>query len=122
MKKRNILVKFVWKAKNNYKNLKKSVSNEKTKEINNSFNKQLLNSIHHQFERIKIKFPIGNPIPKKLIPKELKKFGITTLYHSKLTQGWRMLYSIFRGDKKNEVMCVVVFIGDHKAYNKLMGY
>jgi len=122
MKKKDIKVKFIWKAKPIYEGLRKSISSEDKQGIKNSFKRQLLNSIHHQLKKIELRFPIGKKVSKNLIPKKLKRFGLKTLYYSKLTQGWRMLYSMIRGNKKNEVICIVAIISNHKEYDKLMNY
>lgn len=121
--KKTVLFIFLDKAKPAFDSLKECVKKEEKNGIKNSFSRQLLNSILHQTEKIKVKLPQGTPIKKYLIPRFLKeKYGINNLYHCSLTHGWRMLYSLLRGKTNTEVICVIFIIDNHKGYNKLMGY
>ena len=65
----------------------------------------------------------GNPISKKLIPKEYKiKYGVTNLFRIELPNFWRMLYTLTEGETKIEIIAFVLDIIDHKEYNKKFGY
>jgi hypothetical protein len=98
------------------------ISGEQIKQgKNNSFETQLLNSIKQKSNILRENPFYGNPISKKLIPKELiKKYKIGNLWRIELTNFWRMLYTI-KGDEI-EVICFILEICDHKKYNKLFGY
>ena len=121
--KKLIVVSFIDKAKDFYSNLVKSVADEERFGVKNSFNMQLLRSIFHQIDKIKIKFPRGDPVPKHLIPNKFKKeYNLLNLFHCELTQGWRMLYSFAKGKDNTEVLCIISIISSHKEYEKIMGY
>lgn len=64
----------------------------------------------------------GQQIPAKQIPRELaKKFTLDALWRLELSHGWRALYTIaIKENQKRRV--VLLFIGTHKQYEKLMGY
>jgi len=99
------------KAKESYLELKRR---------NDAEAKSILNSI----ERIKVILKdnpqYGDPIPKRLIPREFIKHGIQNLYRVELSNYWRMLYTI--EGNKIEIFLFVLTIVDHKEYNKLFGY
>ncbi len=99
------------KAKESYLELKRR---------NDAEAKSILNSI----ERIKVILKdnpqYGDPIPKRLIPREFIKHGIQNLYRVELSNYWRMLYKI--EGNKIEIFLFVLTIVDHKEYNKLFGY
>ena len=123
IQKKRIVVSFIYKAKEFYVNLVQIVSQEKEMSAKNTFNNQLLKSIMHQIDKIKIRFPQGISIPKHLIPRELKiKYKLTNLFYCKLTQGYRMLYSLVRGKDNMEVLCIISIIANHKEYEEIMGY
>ena len=103
-------------AEEAYKELNKKA--EKSKE-----EKAILNSINKKTELIKENVHYGNPIAKKLIPKEYKeKYGITNLFRVELSHYWRMLYSLVDGETKIEIIAFVLDIVDHPNYNKKFGY
>lgn len=83
----------------------------------------ILNSIHQKIELIKTDCHYGNPIAKKLIPKEyVIKYGISNLFRIELPNFWRMLYSLTNGETEIEIISFVLNILDHKSYNKKFGY
>ena len=98
-------------AKKAYLNLKKRKDGEA---------QGILNS----FERIKSVLQqnpqFGNPLHKQLIPKEIKKQGITNLYGVELSNYWRMIYTL-EGNQLN-ILIFVLKIFDHKEYNKFFKY
>ena len=65
----------------------------------------------------------GNPIAKKLIPKEYKiKYDISNLFRVELPNFWRMLYTLTDGETEVEVIAFVLDVIGHKDYNKKFGY
>ena len=65
----------------------------------------------------------GNPIAKKLIPKEYRgKYGISNLFRVELPNRWRMLYSLTDNETKAEIIAFVLDLVDHPAYDKKFGY
>jgi hypothetical protein len=62
---------------------------------------------------------VGDRIQGERIPKRFRHYG--NLYRLPLPEGWRALYTIrVRKDVPPGVR--VVFIGDHKRYDRLLGY
>lgn len=91
--------------------------------VNSKEEKSILNSIKQKTELIKANPQYGNPISKKLIPKEfIEKYNITNLFRVELPNFWRMLYTLTEGETKIEIISFVLEICDHKKYNKLFGY
>ena len=85
--------------------------------------RMMLNAIRNKVELIKYNHHYGNPISKKLIPKEYKiKYGVTNLFRIELPNFWRMLYTLTEGETKIEIIAFVLDIIDHKEYNKKFGY
>ena len=65
----------------------------------------------------------GNPIAKKLIPKEYReKYGISNLFRVELPNRWRMLYSLTDNETKAEIIAFVLDLVNHQAYDKKFGY
>jgi len=85
--------------------------------------KTILKAIREKAELIKQNPHFGNPIAKKLIPKEYKlKYGLTNLFRIELPNYWRMLYTLTEGETKIEIIAFVLDIINHKEYNKKFGY
>ncbi len=85
--------------------------------------RSILNAINQKIEFIKQNPHYGNPIPKKLIPKEyIGKYGIKNLFRVELPNFWRMLYTLTAGETKIEIISFVLDIIDHPTYNKKFGY
>lgn len=62
---------------------------------------------------------VGERIQAERIPKRMRHYA--NLYRLPLPEGWRALYTIrVRKDVPPGVR--VVFIGDHKRYDRLFGY
>ena len=83
----------------------------------------ILKSIKEKSQLIKSNFQYGDPIAKKLIPKEYtQKYEITNLFRIELPNFWRMLYTVQEGENKIEIIAFVLDIIDHKTYNKKFRY
>jgi len=118
---RIIRVIFSQEAEKEYQKLLEVTKQERESSISNSENQKLLKSIDEKIERIKIAADLGIQIPKNLFPqKYLSKYAITNLWKINLFNYWRLIYTM-RGDKI-EVICVVLDLIDHPAYDKIFGY
>ncbi|MBR9698834.1 hypothetical protein GOV09_00050 [Candidatus Woesearchaeota archaeon] len=85
--------------------------------------KSILAAIKRKTELIKANPHYGNPISKRLIPKNYKEqYGITNLFRVELPNFWRMLYSLVDGETKIEIIAFILDISDHRTYNKRFGY
>jgi hypothetical protein len=85
--------------------------------------RMILKAINQKIELIKQNPHFGNPISKKLIPKEYtEKLGVINLCRVELPNFWRMLYTLTEGETKIEVIAFVLDIIDHPTYNKKFGY
>lgn len=85
--------------------------------------KSILKSIKQKAQLIKQNPHYGDPVSKKLIPKEyINKYHITNLFRVELPNFWRMLYTLTEGDTKIEIIAFVLDITDHKTYNKKFKY
>jgi len=85
--------------------------------------RSILNSINKKVELLKANPHYGDPISKKLIPKEyVEKYGITNLFRVKLSNYWRMLYTLTDGETVIEIIAFVLDIIDHDEYDKKFGY
>jgi len=82
--------------------------------------RSILSSIERVKTILKENPQYGNPISRRLIPKELIAQGIQNLYRAELSNYWRMLYTV-EGNRV-EIFLFVLNIVDHKDYNKLFGY
>jgi len=103
-------------AKEVYQYLNKKAENSKIE-------KSILNAIKQKALLIKQNPQYGDPVSKKLIPKEyINKYQITNLFRVELPNFWRMLYTLTEGDSKIEIIAFVLDITTHKKYNKKFGY
>ena len=98
-------------AKKSYLELKKRKDKE---------SQSILNSFERIKEILKENPQFGNPLPKPLIPREIKKQGIKNLYRVELSNYWRMIYTL-EGNKLN-VLIFVLKIFNHKQYDKFFRY
>lgn len=91
--------------------------------VNSKTERTIFNGVNKKVELIKQNVHFGNPVPKKLIPKEyVEKYGITNLFRVELPNYWRMLYSLTDGETKIEIIAFVLDLIDHPNYNKKFGY
>ena len=110
----------------------KVIFSEEAEEIYRYLNKQaptskrertILNAVNKKIELMKANYHYGNPVAKKVIPKEyIEKYGITNLFRVELPDFWRMLYTLTDGETEIEIIAFVLDIMDHKTYNKKFGY
>jgi len=118
---RQVRVVFESEAEKAYKELVRIAAEEKSNGIANSDNQRLLKSIDNKVERLKIDPTFGDPVPKKLFPKEyVLKYEINNLWDIDLVDYWRMLYTL-RGDRV-EVICLILEYMPHPEYDKKFGY
>lgn len=102
------------------KEVYKYLQEESTK---SKIEKTILNAITKKIEIIKSNPHYGNPIAKKLIPKEyIERYEISNLFRIELPNYWRMLYSLIDGETKIEIIAFVIDVLDHSSYNKKFGY
>ena len=92
----------------------------KLKKRNNKESQSIINSFERIKKILKENPQFGEPIPKNLIPKKLKKQGIQNLYRVELSNYWRMLYTL-EGNKL-EILLFVLKMFNHKDYNGLLKY
>jgi len=85
--------------------------------------RSILNAVKQKSEFIKANPHYGNPISKRLIPREyIEKYGITNLFRVELPSFWRMLYTLTESETTIEIIAFVLDIIDHNEYNKKFGY
>ena len=80
-------------------------------------------AITRKVELIRLNPHYGEPIAKRLIPREyVAKYGITNLFRVELPHFWRMLYTLTAGEMKIEIIAFVLGISDHREYDREFGY
>ena len=84
---------------------------------------QIKKRINYLINRIKEKPAFGQPIAKKLIPKEYKNQGINNAYWVELSKfGWRLIYSL-TSENKDEITAIIVeWFTHHKDYERRFRY
>jgi len=90
------------------------------KSITSKSERIMYDSIQRKIELIKNNPSIGQPINKKLIPKEYLADGYDNVYRLELSRFWRILYTL--RDNKIEIIAFVLDVLDHKQYNKKFKY
>lgn len=90
---------------------------------NSKTESSILNAFHKKKDLIKSNPHYGDPIAKRLIPKEYSiKHGVTNLFIVELPNFWRMLYTLTNDESEVNIIGFVLDIIDHKEYNKKFGY
>ena len=86
-------------------------------------NDKLKKRIDYVKERIKQNPTFGQPIAKKLIPKEYKICGIGNAYWVELSKfGWRLIYTL-TSEKRDEVTAIIIeWFTRHKDYERRFKY
>ena len=113
---KDVKITFSPEAEEVYKYLNKESTTSKTE-------RTILKAVNQKSQLIKANPHYGDPISKKLIPKEYKqKYSVTNLFRVELPNFWRMLYTLTNNETKIEIIAFVLDILDHKTYNKKFGY
>jgi hypothetical protein len=75
-------------------------------------------------ERLKQKPSFGQPIAKKLIPKEYQREGVDDAFWVELSKGkgWRLIYSLTSEDEIKIVAIILEWFTRHKDYDRRFGY
>jgi len=95
---KKVRVIFSPEAEEVYKYLNEKASFSKNEKI-------ILNAVNKKITLIKVNIHYGEPIAKKLIPKEYKiKYGITNLFRVELPKFWRMLYTLTNSNSEIEII------------------
>lgn len=83
----------------------------------------LLNAINNKLSIVQYNYHYGNPLAKKIIPKEyIIKHNITNLFRIELPFFWRMVYALSEDKTKIEIIAFILDILNHNEYNKKFGY
>jgi mRNA-degrading endonuclease RelE of RelBE toxin-antitoxin system len=91
--------------------------------VNSKLERSILNSIKKKVALIKMNPHYGNPMAKKLIPKEyVLKYGVTNLFRVELSGFWRMLYTLTNDETEVIIVAFVLDIIDHREYDRKFGY
>ena len=95
----------------------------KEKAVHSKKEKSIINAINQKVELIKLNIHYGDPINKKLIPKEYSdKYEIRNLLRIELPSYWRLLYTLKSEEGIIEIVSFVLDILTHKDYDKKLGY
>jgi mRNA-degrading endonuclease RelE of RelBE toxin-antitoxin system len=101
-------------------NAKKTIS-----EINkdkSKLGKMISKSISEKIELLKQDPHFGEPIKFKQIPRWfLEKYNIKFLFKVRLSDYWRLLYTI-TGTDEIEIIVVIIEFVDHDKYNDIFGF
>ena len=90
---------------------------------NSKTEKAIFNAFMKKKDLVKMNPHYGDPIAKKLIPKEyVDKYGVTNLFRVELPNYWRMLYTLTNDESEVNIIAFVLDIIDHDIYNKKFGY
>jgi mRNA-degrading endonuclease RelE of RelBE toxin-antitoxin system len=94
----------------------------KLKKSSHKVDKSIYESIKEKLKLIKNNPKLGKPIKKKLIPKKyINKYGISILFKLRLSNYWRMLYTI-NNNNEIEIIVFIIDLLDHKKYNKKFSF
>jgi Txe/YoeB family toxin of Txe-Axe toxin-antitoxin module len=81
----------------------------------------LKKAILKAIQDLKVNAFCGIQIPKKLIPKEYKKYSLNNLWKYNLPKGWRLIYTV-TPDNEVELITAILDWFNHKAYEKKFKY
>jgi len=113
---KKVRVVFSPEAEDVYKYLNQKSKSSKTENI-------IFKSVNSKVQLIKDNIHYGDPIAKRLFPKEyVIKYEITNLFRVELPNFWRMLYTLTNNDTEIEIIAFVLDVIDHKEYNKKFQY
>ena len=83
----------------------------------------ILRAVNKKAELIKANPHYGNPVAKKLIPREYReKYGINNLFRWQSCRTGGMLYSLADSETKIEIIAFVLDLIGHPTYGKKFGY
>ncbi len=120
-KDKEIKVKIVDNALEDYQELNKTVGEERKKGINSSFNQTLFKAIKKRIEFLKENPEYGIHIPKDRIPPSyIKEYEVNNLWKVDLPKAWRMIYTI-KGTEI-EIISLILDIYNHRNYEKRFKY
>jgi len=85
---------------------------------------RLKKRINWIIERIKENPAFGQPISKRLIPKEYRNQGVDNAYWVELSKGrgWRLIYTLTAEDEVEVVAIILEWFTRHKDYDIRFGY
>ena len=88
-----------------------------------SDNEEIKIKINHVMARLKENPSFGQPIPKRLIPKEYKRVGVENAFWVKLNRAraWRLIYTL-TSDEIETTAIIVEWFTRHKDYERRFGY
>jgi hypothetical protein len=113
-------IQFDEKADKDYKELQKNVAEDKKSKKKPTY-EQLLNSINHAIDNIKVNKGYGNLIPRKHLSKAtIARYGTNKILRVELVGYWRLLYTLI-GDEAKIIAFILEYM-DHKTYDKRFGY
>lgn len=113
---KEVKIVFSQEAKDVYRYLNEQAPCSKTE-------RTILKALNQKAQLIKLNPQYGDPISKRIIPREYKeKYNVTNLFRVELPNFWRMLYTLIEGGTKIEIISFVIDIIDHKTYSKKFGY
>ena len=87
---------------------------------NKGEDKELFVWLTHAFSALEDNVFCGIQIPKRLIPKQYKKYSIENLWKYNLPKGWRLIYSVKGSDVV--VLSIIIEWLDHKEYERRFKY
>ena len=117
MSPRLVRVTLIGQAKLEFEGLEQIVNEQQALGVSNSPEQQLLKSIKHSVDVLKLNPTYGEGVPKEQIPIGM---DVTNLFVIDLNRYWRMLYTL--RTNQIEIVAFVLNIVDHPTYDKMFGY
>ena len=85
--------------------------------------KIILKGLKKEIGILKFDIHYGDPVEKKLIPKEyLIRYNATNFFRVELPAYWRLLYKLDNDPAEDAIVVLIPDIIDHETYNKKFGY